>query len=248
MEDDVLETVLESETSEETLSVEEEVSENELVSEEETEALETSPDVLETSAPSAEVPPFVSLSSLDVDSLTINVSEGVSITGLFPEEEEEFFPVVYASSNALALTVPDNHVVFEMAGQQLVFPSSYVDDLVLIDGYLVNFGSPVTIAVNLQGTASVSNYIISQVTFPTYGSADYITYVTSYGSPYRIVDRYRNTSGSISSYTRTTSAAMTTQAISQPSWYGFSGGRMYSYIFAVALIFLLLWGRFRWKR
>lgn len=200
----------------------------------------------ETSAPVSVVLPNV----LEVDSLAIQVSEGVFIEGLFPEGEDEeiYVPAAYASGNALSLAIPDNHVVYETAGKQLVFPSSYVDDLLLVDGYLVNMGAPVTISVNLSDSAGVSNYIISQVTFPTYGSSDYIFYVTSYGAPYRIVDRYRNSNGNLSSYTRTTSAAMTAQEITQPAWYGFFGGRMYWYIFAVALIFVLIWGRMRWTR
>lgn len=210
---------------------------------------ESMPDPLEGETLSEESVVVVPPSSLDVENLTIHVSEGVLIEGLLPQaEEEEVLPVAYAGGSALSLVIPDNRVVFTLGSKQLVFPSGYVDDLVLVDGYLLNMGSPVTISVNLSETASVSNYIISQVTFPTYGSSDYITYVTSYGSPYRIVDRYRNTSGTISSYTRTSSAAMMSQEIVQPAWYGFSGGRMYGYMFALVLIFILIWGRMRWKR
>lgn len=209
---------------------------------------ESALDLLEGETLSEEPVVVVSPASLDVENLTIHVSDGVVIEGLLPQEEEEVLPVAYAGGSALSLVIPDNRVVFTLGSKQLVFPSGYVDDLVVVDGYLLNMGSSVTISVNLSETASVSNYIISQVTFPTYGSSDYITYVTSYGSPYRIVDRYRNTSGSISSYTRTSSAAMTSQEIVQPAWYGFSGGRMYGYIFAIFLIFILIWGRMRWKR
>lgn len=215
---------------------------------------ETSPvDSLESETDPSQELPMASLALpdvLQVENLTVQVMDGATVDGLFPEEEEtEVFvdvPSVYAFGNALSLVIPANHVVYEMAGKQLVFPSDYVDDLLLVDGYLVNMGAPVTISVNLSDSASVSNYIISQVTFPTYGSSDYISYVTSYGSPYRIVDRYRNYNGNIVSSTRSNSSAMM-QEIVQPHWYGFSGGRMYGYLFAVAVIFLLIWGRLRWK-
>lgn len=198
------------------------------------------------------------ITSIDLEHLTINVSEGITIAGLPTEPETEegveyladdvvFALDVYAAGgNPLSLLIPDNRVLYYLGETQLVFPSSYADELSLVDGFLVNFASAVTISVDLSDTASVNNYLVSQVTFPTYGSSDYITYISSYGSPYRIVDRYRDGS-TIRSYTRTSSQVMTAQDITQPPWYAFYGDRMYGYLFAIVVILLLLWGRLRWK-
>lgn len=214
--------------------------------------------VPQTSAPVLETVVVHEVTSVDLENLTINISEGITITGLptEPETEEgveyladavaDALDVYAVSGSPLRLVVPDNRVLYYLGETQLVFPSSYVDDLSLIDGYLVNFASPVTISADLSGTASVTNYLVSQITFPTYGSSDYITYISSYGSPYRIVDRYRDGS-TIRSYTRTSSQAMTSQDITQPPWYSIYGGRMYGYLFALIIIILLLWGRLRWK-
>lgn len=176
--------------------------------------------------------------------------EGVEtiLTALEPTEEVgDYVGEMYAlPADPLSLMLPDNYNVFYLGDKQLAFPSDTADDLLLVDGYLVNVGSSITINVDLSDSASVSNYVISQVTFPTFNSSDYFTYVSSYGEPYRIVDRYYENSY-LRSYTRTSSAAITAETISRPDWAGFSGDRMYGFIFAIAVIILILWGRLRWK-
>lgn len=183
---------------------------------------------------------------LDVETF----QEGVAtiLNALEPTEEVgDYVGEAYAlPADPLDLVLPDNYNVFYLGDKQLAFPSDTSDDLLLVDGYLVNLGSALTINVNLSDSANVSGYVISQVTFPTFNSSDYFTYVTNYGEPYRIVDRYYENSY-LRSYTRTSSAAMTSETISRPDWAGFSGDRMYGFIFAIALIILILWGRLRWK-
>ena len=182
---------------------------------------------------------------LDVD--TFNEGIDAIMAALEPEEEYvEYNAAAYASRNPLSLVVPDNYNVYYLGDRQMVFPSSYTDDLLIQDGYLINFGSAVTINVDLEDSANLNNYVISQVTIPTFNSSDYFTYITNYGQPYRIVDRYYD-NNSLRSYTRTSSAAITAEVISKPDWAGFSGDRMYGYIFGIVVIILLLWGRLRWK-
>ena len=176
--------------------------------------------------------------------------EGVEtiLTALEPTEEiGDYVGEMYAvSADPLSLMLPDNYNVFYLGNKQLAFPADSADDLLLVDGYLVNVGSALTINVDLSDSASVSGYVISQVTFPTFNSSDYFTYITNYGEPYRIVDRYYENSY-LRSYTRTSSAAITAETISKPDWSGFSGDRMYGFIFAIVLIVILIWGRLRWK-
>lgn len=176
--------------------------------------------------------------------------EGVEtiLTALEPTEEVgDYVGEVYAlPADPLSLKLPDNYNVYYLGDKQLAFPADSADDLLLVDGYLVNVGSALTINVDLSDSASVSGYVISQVTFPTFNSSDYFTYITNYGEPYRIVDRYYENSY-LRSYTRTSSAAFTAETISKPDWSGFSGDRMYGYIFGIVLIILLLWRSLRWK-
>lgn len=176
--------------------------------------------------------------------------EGVEtiLTALEPTEEiGDYVGEMFAAiADPLSLILPDNYNVFYLGDKQLAFPSDTADDLLLVDGYLVNVGNAITINVDLSDSSSVSNYVISQVTFPTFNSSDYFTYVSNYGEPYRIVDRYYENSY-LRSYTRTSSAAITAETISRPDWAGFSGDRMYGFIFAIVVIILLLWGRLRWK-
>lgn len=202
--------------------------------------VETSPD------PDGSDPVTLPDDYLDVQTF----QEGVEtiLTALEPTEDEgDYVGEMYAvSANPLFLDIPDNYNVFYLGDRQLVFPNDSADDLLLVDGYLVNLGGALTINVDLEDSANVSGYVISQVTFPTFNSSDYFTYITNYGEPYRIVDRYYENSY-LRSYTRTSSAAITAETISRPDWSGFSGDRMYGYIFGIVLIILLLWRSLRWK-
>lgn len=213
--------------------------------------LDNIPDSTETALESAQDPVGSDPVILPDDYLdVVTFQEGVAtiLNALEPTEEVgDYVGEAYAlPADPLDLVLPDNYNVFYLGDKQLAFPSDASDDLLLVDGYLVNLGNALTINVDLSDSASVSGYVISQVTFPTFNSSDYFTYVTNYGEPYRIVDRYYENSY-LRSYTRTSSAAMTSETISRPDWAGFSGDRMYGYIFCIVMIVLLLWRSLRWK-
>lgn len=108
------------------------------------------------------------------------------------------FGSFYASGD---IALPDHAVVYECNGQQVVFPSSYTDQIFVVDGLLVNLGSNYTAGLLLDGY-SVNNYLSSEVTIPTYHSSTWYQYMQTYGQPYRVVDRYVSNYGSISSSTR----------------------------------------------
>lgn len=182
---------------------------------------------------------------LDVETF----QEGIEtiLGALEPTEEVILYNAgTFASRDPLNITVPDNYNVFYLGDRQMVFPSSTVDDLLIQDGYLINMGSSITINLDLEDSANVNNYVISQLTIPTFNSSDYFTYVSNYGQPYRIVDRYYE-NNTLRSYTRTSSAAITAEVITRPDWSGFAGDRMYGYIFGIVVIILLLWRGLRWK-
>ena len=107
------------------------------------------------------------------------------------------FPTFYAADPEL----PDYAVVYECDGVDVVFPSSYADDIIVTDGLLINLGANYTAGAVITG-ANVHNYLSSEITIPTYHSSTWYQYMQSYGQPYRIVDRYVNNMGNISSNTR----------------------------------------------
>lgn len=205
----------------------------------------------ETEVESTEDPVGTDPVTLPDDYLDVQTyQEGVdTILAALEDEEEtgEYVGEAYAlSADPLSLTIPDNYNVFYLGDRQLSFPNDTADDLLLIDGYLVNLGSALTVNVDLSDSTSVNGYVISQVTFPTFQSTDYFSYISNYGEPYRIVDRYYD-SGYLRSYTRSSSSAMTAEVITQPDWSGFNGDRMYGYIFGIVVIVLILWRGLRWK-
>lgn len=97
--------------------------------------------------------------------------------------------------------LPDYAVVYKCNGVEVVFPTDYAEQVFVSDGMLVNLGSNYTAGLLLDGH-SVNNYLSSEITIPTYHSATWYQYLQTYGQPYRIVDRYVNNYGSISSSTR----------------------------------------------
>lgn len=136
-----------------------------------------------------------------LDKQTFN--DGVSdILSALEETEEEIIvdelPVVYASS---ADSISFSSVSFQCDGVSVYFPSTYAEDVFVKDGMLVNLGSNYTLGCVLNDY-SVSNYVNSEITIPTYHSATWYQYLAQYGQPYRVVDRYINNYGSLSSSTR----------------------------------------------
>lgn len=114
---------------------------------------------------------------------------------------EEVQYVDYGTFYSNSIELPDHAVVYDCNGQQVVFPSSYSDQIFVVDGMLVNLGSNYTAGLLLDGY-SVNNYLSSEVTIPTYHSSTWYQYMQTYGQPYRVVDRYVSNYGSISSSTR----------------------------------------------
>lgn len=129
-----------------------------------------------------------------VDNL-VNVIDPLSVN------DEVYYmdsPALYALDN---IELPDYAVVYQVQGVDVVFPSSYADDILIVDGLLVNLGAAYTAGAKIDGYA-VSNYLSSEITIPTYHSSTWYQYLQTYGQPYRVVDRYVNNSGYISSSTR----------------------------------------------
>ena len=107
-------------------------------------------------------------------------------------------PAMYAAGG---MELPDHAVVYQANGIDVVFPTDYADNISVVDGLLINLDSSYTAGAQIDGY-SVNNYLSSEITIPTYHSATWYQYLQSYGQPYRIVDRYVNNNGYISSSTR----------------------------------------------
>lgn len=136
-----------------------------------------------------------------LDKQTFN--DGVSdILSVLQETEEEIIvgelPVLYASTYD---SISFSSVRFDCDGVSVYFPSTYADDVFVLDGMLVNLGSNYTLGCVLDD-ATVSNYVNSEITVPTYHSATWYQYLAQYGQPYRVVDRYLSNYGSLTSSTR----------------------------------------------
>lgn len=142
---------------------------------------------------------------------------------------EEVYYVDRGSFYSLAGDLPDYAVVYQCNGIDVVFPTEYAEQIYISDGMLVNLGSNYTAGLQLEGY-EVSNYLSSELTIPTYHSSTWYQYLQSYGQPYRIVDRYVNNYGSISSSTR--SDVYVEWSGGNP-WQGFTFER-------IALFFILL--------
>lgn len=137
-----------------------------------------------------------------------------------------------ALSTDADLDLPYNAVTYTCNGVDIFFPSSYADDLFLQDDQLINLGSSYSFGVVL-GSSFLSNYVCSEVTVPTYHSPAWYQYLTVYGQPYRVVDRYISSSGSYSSYTRT---SVDLSFSGGNDWAGFG----YGLIFLFVIVFLLI--------
>ena len=136
----------------------------------------------------------------------------------------------------LGSDLPDYAVVYECNGIEVVFPTDYAEDIIISDGMLVNLGASYTAGLQLDGY-SVDNYLSSEITIPTYHSATWYQYLQSYGQPYRIVDRYVNNYGNISSSTR---GSVSVEWSGGNPWEGFTFDRAALFIVIVVLFIMLI--------
>lgn len=147
------------------------------------------------------------------------------------------YPTVYAADPEL----PDYAVVYDCDGVQIVFPSSYADDILVIDGMLINLGGNYTAGAKIDGY-DVSNYLSSEITIPTYHSSTWYQYLQTYGQPYRIVDRYVNQYGNISSSTR---GSVSIEWSGGNQWEGFTFDRAALFIVIGILAIMLIFRKGR---
>lgn len=159
----------------------------------------------------------------------INAIDGDSIN---EEVIYNDFGSVYSANNDL----PDFSVIYQCDGVDVIFPTSYSEDLIVQDGMLINLGANYTAGATIDG-ANVNNYLSSEITIPTYHSSTWYQYMQTYGMPYRIVDRYVNNMGNISSTTR--SSVDITWSGGNP-WQGFTFDRAAMFIIIVILAVMLV--------
>lgn len=157
------------------------------------------------------------------------------------EAEEELSVVPLAYADTVDGLVSYDAVSFECNGSVFYFPSDYADDLHLVDGQLVNLGASYTFGAVVSGY-SASNYIVSEVTVPTYHSSTWYQYLNTYGQPYRVVDRYRNNYGNYSSETR---QAVSLSFTGGNDWAGFSTQTLLLFGIFIAAIVLVAFRRSR---
>lgn len=141
-------------------------------------------------------------------------------------------PVVYVGDPDL----PDYAVVYECNGVVVVFPTDYAENIIIQDGMLINLGDAYTAGAQIDGY-SVSNYLSSEITIPTYHSSTWYQYLQTYGQPYRIIDRYVNTNGYISSSTRSSVAV---EWSGGNVWEGFTFDRVVPFLIICFLAIKLL--------
>lgn len=150
-------------------------------------------------------------------------------------EDEAFYvdsPALYALDGS---GLPDYAVIYQADGVDVIFPTSYAEQILIQDGLLINLGSSYTAGVQLSGY-SVDNYLSSEITIPTYHSSTWYQYLQTYGQPYRVVDRYVNSYGNISSSTR--SSVSLTWSGGNP-WEGFTFEKVG--LFIIIAILLIIW-------
>lgn len=139
------------------------------------------------------------------------------------------------------LDLPDYSVIYEVNGYEVVFPTSYADNVCVRDGMLVNLGDSYVAGVKMDGY-SVNNYLSSEITIPTFHSSTWYQYLQTYGQPYRIVDRYVNTNGNISSTTR---ASVNVEWSGGNLWEGFTFNRISIFIILILVSFIFLFRKGR---
>lgn len=191
------------------------------------------------------VPVVVDFPDDYLDTATFNEGVESILAVVTPPPEEDEIAVYAADVRAAAPFFPSTAVYLDYAGQQVLFPSDYSDDLYLLGDELYNAGASVTVGMDLRGSTSVSRYVISEVTIPTYNSATYWQYMNTYGRPYRIVDRYISTSGSYTSVTRSSSGALDFSSSELSSYRGFGRVDLTFFAMGFLVLALLLVSRFR---
>lgn len=167
-----------------------------------------------------------------LDKQTFNEGVDQILTAMEETEEEVVvgeLPSFYASGD---IDTSYSAVVFECNGVQVYFPSSYADDVSVIDGMLVNYGANYTLGALLD-SYSVSNYVNSEITVPTYHSATWYQYLAQYGQPYRVVDRYINNYGSLSSSTR---ESVDLEFSGGNDWAGYGAVKLFLFFIVILLL------------
>lgn len=149
---------------------------------------------------------------------------------------EEVYYVDRGSFYSLSGDLPDYAVLYQCNGIDVVFPTEYAEQIYISNGMLVNLGSNYTAGLQLEGY-EVRNYLSSEITIPTYHSATWYQYLQSYGQPYRIVDRYVNNYGSISSSTR---SDVSVEWSGGNPWQGFTFDRIALYLILLLLVVMFL--------
>lgn len=165
--------------------------------------------------------------------------DGVSQLISVIDEESVHEEILYVDRGTVYNTgseLPDYAVVYECNGVEVVFPTDYAEDIFVADGMLVNLGNSYTAGLQVDGY-SVDNYLSSEITIPTYHSATWYQYQQSYGQPYRIVDRYVNNYGNISSSTRN---SVSVEWTGGKPWEGFTFDRASMFIVIVVLLIMLV--------
>ena len=177
---------------------------------------------------------------LPEDLLTNEVySSGIEelVNVIDPYSVNEEVPYVdHGTYFSIVSDLPDYAVIYECNGVEVVFPTSYAEQVFVSDGMLVNLGSNYTAGLQIDGY-NVSNYLSSEITIPTYHSATWYQYLQSYGQPYRIVDRYVNNYGSISSSTR---ESVSVEWSGGNPWEGFTFDRIAMFIIIAILGIILV--------
>lgn len=149
---------------------------------------------------------------------------------------EEVFYVDRGTFYNLGDSLPDYAVVYSCNDIEVIFPTDYAENIIIADGMLINLGSNYTAGLQIDGY-DVTNYLSSEITIPTYHSATWYQYLQSYGQPYRIVDRYVNNYGSISSSTR---SSVNVEWSGGNPWEGFTFDRAAMFIVIGILAFMLV--------
>ena len=187
----------------------------------------------------------VHVQNIETDALTNDVfNSGVDeiVSALDPDAvSEDVFRDYPQFLSASDIDLPDYSVIFQMNGVNIYFPTEYSDDIILVDGMLINLGANYTVGAQIDGY-DVSNYLSSEITIPTFHSSTWYQYLQNYGQPYRVVDRYVSNYGSISSSTRD---SVSLEFSGGNSWSGFTFERiaLLGIFIMVFIIFLFRKGK-----